>query len=35
MNSPLIVAILLILKLGFTIAESTVSNGMDRPCSRP
>ena len=24
-----------LLKLGFTIAESTVSNGMDRPCSRP
>jgi putative transposase len=23
------------LKLGFEIAESTVSNGMDRPCSRP
>jgi hypothetical protein len=24
-----------LLKLGFEIAESTVSNGMDRPCSRP
>jgi hypothetical protein len=24
-----------LLKLGFDVAESTVSNGMDRPCSRP
>jgi hypothetical protein len=24
-----------LLKLGFKVAESTVSNGMDRPCSRP
>jgi hypothetical protein len=24
-----------LLKLGFELAESTVSNGMDRPCSRP
>jgi putative transposase len=24
-----------LLKLGFNVAESTVSNGMDRPCSRP
>ena len=24
-----------LLKLGFEVAESTVSNGMDRPCFRP
>ena len=24
-----------LLKLGFELAESTVANGMDRPCSRP
>jgi hypothetical protein len=24
-----------LLKLGFTVAQSTVANGMDRPCSRP
>ena len=24
-----------LLKLGFTMAQSTVANGMDRPCSRP
>jgi hypothetical protein len=24
-----------LLKLGFDIAQSSVANGMDRPCSRP
>ena len=24
-----------LLKLGFAVAQSTVANGMDRPCSRP
>ena len=24
-----------LLRLGFTVAQSTVANGMDRPCSRP
>ena len=24
-----------LLKLGFSVAQSTVANGMDRPCSRP
>src|SRR5262245_54689601 len=24
-----------LLKLGFTVTQSTVANGMDRPCSRP